>query len=84
MVKVRKNLSGYEELMRSLRRQLHIQPELSDCEYDTQAFIIEFLNGLKLDYIQPMAQTGVRGVLLVPGAWETLGFRADMDNSGIR
>lgn len=79
MVKVRKNLSGYEELMRSLRRQLHIQPELSDCEYDTQAFIIEFLNGLKLDYIQPMAQTGVRGVLLVPGALETLGFRADMD-----
>lgn len=79
MVKVRKDIADYEELMRSLRRQLHARPELSDCEYDTQAFIIEFLNGLRLDSIERMADTGVKGVILVPGALETIGFRADMD-----
>lgn len=79
MVTVRKDIADYEELMRFLRRQLHAQPELSDCEYDTQAFIIDFLRKLNLDSVQPMAQTGVRGVILTPGALETIGFRADMD-----
>ena len=79
MLQLRKEISDYEELMRSLRRQLHTQPELSDREYDTQEFIIEFLKGLKLDEIQSMAETGVKGVILTPGASETLGFRADMD-----
>lgn len=79
MVKVRKDTAGYEELMRSLRRQLHMQPELSDCEYDTQAFIVRFLEGLRLDKVQCLADTGVKGVILAPGACETIGFRADMD-----
>ena len=79
MVKVRKDTAGYEELMRSLRRQLHMQPELSDCEYDTQAFIVRFLEGLRLDKVQCLADTGVKGVILAPGAYETIGFRADMD-----
>ena len=59
MLQLRKEISDYEELMRSLRRQLHTQPELSDREYDTQEFIIEFLKGLKLDEIQSMAETAV-------------------------
>lgn len=76
---IREDIIGYEKLMRTLRRQLHAEPELSDCEHRTQEFIIEFLKELKLDVLEKKADTGVRGVIYARDAGETIGFRADMD-----
>ena len=61
------------------RRHLHMNPELSDQEVNTQSFLIETLTGMGLNP-QPFGpSTGV--IVDVPGADKslTIGVRADID-----
>lgn len=60
-----------------VRKYLHENPELSECEYNTQKYIIEFLKKYNVEY-EILAKTGIH-------AWiknkkgKKLAFRADMD-----
>jgi amidohydrolase len=63
----------------AVRRKLHADPELSNREERTGAFVAERLRALGLEVRHPVAKTGVVGVLRggLPG--RVVGLRADMD-----
>lgn len=63
----------------AIRRHLHKHPELSFYEHETSAFIISFLNELKIPW-QRMATTGVVGLIRgqIPSS-RVVALRADMD-----
>ncbi len=50
------------EFVKSTRRYLHQHPELSMQEYETTAYIEDFLKQLNIPYERPI-QTGVIGYL---------------------
>ncbi len=68
-----------DNLLRSIRRHLHANPELGFQEHKTAQFIREMLEMHGLDDVVSVADTGlyvdIRGAL--PGP--TVGFRADID-----
>ncbi|HEY8232352.1 MAG TPA: amidohydrolase [Vicinamibacteria bacterium] len=63
----------------AVRRQLHAQPELSNREERTGAFVAERLRALGLEVRHPVAKTGVVGVLRGAQPGGVVGLRADMD-----
>ena len=60
------------------RRFLHQNPELSGEEWQTQRFILDFLQAEGIE-CSPMAQTGVVGTIYGELEGECIGLRADMD-----
>jgi amidohydrolase len=70
----------FPELVK-VRRHLHMHPELSYQEYETSAFISEYLNNLGIEHQTGVAGTGIVGVIhgTKPGKGLTIGLRADMD-----
>ncbi|MDR1620128.1 MAG: amidohydrolase [Clostridiales bacterium] len=65
-----------------IRRDLHRIPELSFEEYETQAYLFNYLQDQACDKLEKIAGTGVKAVYMAPGATgatETIAFRADMD-----
>jgi len=62
----------------AIRRRLHQCAELSYCEYQTAAFVAEYLKALGLSVETGIAKTGVTA-FLDAGKTETILMRADMD-----
>lgn len=65
--------------LRKLRRDLHQIPEEGYAEYKTQQYILHHLSQYPCFTLQTVCGTGVRAVMLVDGASQTVAFRADMD-----
>lgn len=61
------------------RRHFHAHPELSNREFETAAYIAEFLESLDIDVETGIAHTGVVGVLEGGRPGPVVGLRADMD-----
>src|SRR6476469_3355980 len=61
------------------RRHFHQNPELSNREYKTGAFIAEYLKSLGLEVKYPIAKTGVVGILKGGKPGPVIALRADMD-----
>jgi amidohydrolase len=61
------------------RRHLHQNPELSNREYKTAAYVADYLKTLGLEVHTGIAHTGVVGVLRSGKKGPTVGLRADMD-----
>jgi len=63
----------------SIRRHIHMYPELSNREYRTSEFIAQTLEQLGLEVKRGVAKTGVVGLLRGEKSGLTVGIRADMD-----
>jgi len=61
------------------RRHFHENPELSNHEYKTGAFIADYLKQLGLDVRYPVAKTGVVAVLKGGKPGPVIALRADID-----
>jgi len=61
------------------RRHFHQNPELSNREYKTGAFIADYLKQLGLDVRYPVAKTGVVAVLKGGKPGPVIALRADID-----
>ena len=61
------------------RRHFHANPELSNREFQTAAYIAEFLLSLGMEVETGIAHTGVVGVLQGGKPGPVVGLRADMD-----
>lgn len=70
---VKKNIDWVTEK----RHYLHQNPELSECEYNTQKYIIDFLDSYDIAY-EVLANTGIYAKI-ENGKGKKLAFRADMD-----
>ncbi len=71
-----------EEKIINTRRHLHKNPELSSEEYNTMAFICNYLDEIGVSYTSKMAGTGVVAIIKGEGNGynnKTLLFRADID-----
>lgn len=64
--------------LKSFRRGLHQNPELSEIEYNTQKKLRDMLNEMNIENF-PSAETGVCGVLMANDSSLTIGLRADID-----
>lgn len=80
--------SQMQELLRSIRRELHMHPELGTFEHETDDIIRRYLDDWGIEYQFPVADTGI--VAMVQGKAETpaqdaasspvvVGVRADID-----
>jgi amidohydrolase len=61
------------------RRHFHQNPELSNREYKTGAFVADYLKNLGLEVKYPVAKTGVVAVLRGDKPGPVIALRADMD-----
>lgn len=75
---IRHMAEALQEEAVAIRRKLHCSAELSYCEYQTAAFVAEYLKALGLSVETGIAKTGVTAFLDV-GKTETILIRADMD-----
>ena len=76
------DLNGYihslqEEWVR-IRRDLHKIPELSNREFETQRYIMDYLDQIGIEN-RPVADTGVYAILRTGIPGPNIAFRADMD-----
>jgi amidohydrolase len=65
--------------MIEIRRDLHRHPELGLEEHRTSARVQEILNGLGVDYVNSVAETGVVGTLAGSVEGPAFALRADLD-----
>lgn len=63
----------------ALRRQIHREPELGNCEVKTAAKVQAYLQGLPLDIRTGIAGNGLIVTLKGSGLGKTVMFRGDMD-----
>jgi len=68
-----------EEQVIEWRRHFHENPELSNREYETAAYIAEYLNELGLEVETGIAHTGVVAILEGGQPGPVIGLRADID-----
>ncbi|MEM6801890.1 MAG: amidohydrolase [Bacteroidota bacterium] len=68
-----------EESVVKWRRHIHQNPELSNREFKTAAYIAKHLNSLGLEVQTDIAHTGVVGILKGGMPGPVVGLRADMD-----
>ncbi|MFW5926461.1 MAG: amidohydrolase [Wenzhouxiangella sp.] len=61
------------------RRHFHANPELSNREFETAAYIADFLESLDIEVETGIAHTGVVGILEGGQPGPVVGLRADMD-----
>ena len=61
------------------RRHFHQNPELSNREYKTGAFVADYLKSLGLEVRYPVAKTGVVAILKGGKPGPVIALRADMD-----
>jgi amidohydrolase len=61
------------------RRQLHAQPELSEHEHGTAAFVQERLTELGIPFMAGIGGAGIVATLSRPGSNRSVGLRADID-----
>ena len=70
--------SVYDEAV-SLRRHLHMYPELSEQEYETSRFICEQLDKMGIPYEKDIAGCGVSAVIYGKNKTKGVALRADID-----
>ncbi|MGE5679229.1 MAG: M20 metallopeptidase family protein, partial [Pseudomonadota bacterium] len=68
----------FDELV-AIRRDLHMNPELSGKEFRTSAKICEYLDGWGVEYKSGVAGTGVVAIIQGKKAGRTVAARADID-----
>jgi len=68
----------FENWLIDTRRHLHTNPELSEKEYQTQAFIIKNLKEMNISF-KKIADTGVMATLIGEKNGPVLALRADID-----
>lgn len=68
-----------EEQVIEWRRHFHENPELSNREFETAAYIAEYLNELGLEVETEVAHTGVVAILEGGKPGPVIGLRADID-----
>src|SRR6476660_8809191 len=61
------------------RRHFHQNPELSNREYKTGAFVADYLKSIGLEVKYPVAKTGVVAILKGGKPGPVIALRADMD-----
>ena len=62
-----------------IRRDFHMNPELSTEEFRTRDKIVEYLKNLGIEYKTGIADTGVLGIIRGKQSGKTVGLRADID-----
>ena len=72
-------VEDYWEQMTAVRRHMHVNPELSNREHKTQAYLEEQLKAAGFTNIQRMAGTGLRVIYETGKPGRTIAFRADID-----
>lgn len=77
--KLEQQAAAMEPRVIEWRRYFHQNPELSNQEFKTGAFIAEFLKGLGLEVKYPVAKTGVVALLNTGKPGPVVALRADMD-----
>ncbi len=73
------DINGIEKSMLEWRRHLHQNPELSNREFKTAAYIEKHLRALDMEVKTGIAFTGVVGILKGDKPGPVLALRADMD-----
>lgn len=63
----------------ALRRHFHAYPELSNREFKTSAYIVDYLKKLGLEVQHPVAKTGIVAILRGGQPGPVVALRADMD-----
>ena len=79
-----KNVSMVKDSVISWRRYLHQNPELSNREYKTAAYITQHLKQLGIDVQTGVGKTGVVGILKGAKPGPVVALRADMDALPVR
>jgi amidohydrolase len=74
-----KRISGLQEELTKIRRDIHAHPELGFEETRTSDIVAEKLTEYGLDVYRGIGKTGVVGVLKVGNNTSSVGLRADMD-----
>lgn len=72
-------VSKLEPQLIQWRRKFHQNPELSNHEKQTGAFIADYLKSLGMEVTYPLAKTGVVGLLKTGKPGPVVALRADMD-----
>ncbi|MGI6427288.1 MAG: M20 metallopeptidase family protein [Natronincolaceae bacterium] len=62
-----------------VRRDFHMNPELSGKEFRTRDKVIEYLKDMGIEYKTGIADTGVLGIIRGKQSGKTVALRADMD-----
>lgn len=62
-----------------MRRDFHMNPEISEQEYRTCDKICEYLNEWEIEHIKGVAETGVVAIIRGKKEGRTIGARADID-----
>lgn len=68
-----------EELVVAIRRDLHVNPELSEEETETMAYICGLLDQWQIPYTNKVADTGIVATIEGSRSGPVVGLRADMD-----
>lgn len=68
-----------KDWMVGIRRDFHMNPELSTEEFRTSDKIVEYLEGLGVEYERGIANTGIVGMIRGKKDGKTVALRADMD-----
>lgn len=74
-----KNVANIKDSVVAWRRHLHQNPELSNREYKTSAFIAAHLKALGIEVKTGVGKTGVVGILKGGKPGPVIALRADMD-----
>jgi amidohydrolase len=77
--KVQALCAEYKDLQTDLYKQLHMHPELSFEEFETNAFIKDFLTKNGIALMDGITGTNVVGILKGDKPGPTVAFRADID-----
>jgi len=78
-LKLESQVKSLEQQVIEWRRKFHQNPELSNRENQTGAFIAEYLKSLGIEVQYPVAKTGVVGLLKTGKPGPVVALRADMD-----
>lgn len=68
-----------KDWMVKIRRDFHMNPELSTEEFRTRDKIVEYLEDMGIEYKTGIADTGVAGIINGKRGGKTVALRADMD-----
>lgn len=68
-----------KDWMVKIRRDFHMNPEFGMEEFRTRDRIVEYLEGLGIEYKKGIANTGVLGIIRGKKKGKTIALRADMD-----
>ena len=78
-IKIRPEIKALKEKIISIRRDIHMHPELAFEEHRTSQLVTNRLNEFGIEVQTGIGKTGVVGTLKGNGSGKTIALRADMD-----